>query len=86
MLEILENLPFSLLNLLDVIHYIHVYGLAHEIFVHIANAQKPHFHAHDDVTSWDGSLNFDLSTHRHPFVVYASHEGSGESAHMRRFA
>ena len=35
-----------------------------------------------DVFSKVRGLNFGLSLHQHPYFVYMSSEGSGESAHM----
>ena len=33
---------------------------------------------------WDKGLSFGLCLHLHPYFVYTSSDGSGESAHMRR--
>ena len=40
----------------------------------------PLINAHD-ITSEAGGLWFDISLHLHPYFVYASSKGSGESAH-----
>ena len=48
--------------------------------------QKPPLNVHADISSLPRGLNFSLRRHQHPFIVYASSEGSDESAHMRRFA
>ena len=63
-----------------------VNGSAHEISVLIAYAQTPPINARADVSSETRGLNFGLSLHLQPCFVYASREGSGESAHMRRLA
>ena len=61
---------------------------AHRILVRIAYAQKPHsLHWTHMVTSVEArDLSFNLSLHLHPFVVCASSEGFGESAHLRMLA
>ena len=59
-------------------------GPIHEISVLIVYAQKPHLNAHAEVSSGARGLNFVLSLHLHPYFVYASGEGSDETAHMRR--
>ena len=51
-----------------------------KILVFNTCAQKPHLNAHADITSGARDLNFDLSLHLHPYFVYASSKGSGESA------
>ena len=52
----------------------------------MAYAQTPLMNAHTDVFSGDRGLKFGLSLHLYPYFLYASSEGSGESAHMRRLA
>ena len=52
----------------------------------IAHAPKPDLNAHADLPSGVRGLNFGLSLHKHPFLLYASSEDSGESARMRRLA
>ena len=37
--------------------------------------------ANVDLSSGDRSINFGLSLHPHPYILYASIEGSGYSAH-----
>ena len=59
---------------------------AHEIRVLIAHAQRPSSNANADVSSLARVLNFSLSIHLYSYFVYASSEGSGESAHARRLA
>ena len=56
----------------------------HEILVLIVNAQKPPLNTHYDVSSEAILLNFGLSYNLHPYVVYASGEGSGEPVRMHR--
>ena len=51
-----------------------------------ACAQVPLINAHPDVFKEARGLYFGLSLHLHPYFMYASSEGSGESAHMRRLA
>ena len=46
----------------------------HEIWTHISYAQKPTISNH---------TVFCLSLYLHPYTVYASSDGSSESAHMR---
>ena len=57
----------------------------HEMVVIIAcaNAQMPKINANAGASGEHGCLNFSLSNHLHLYYVYASSEGSGESAHMR---
>ena len=50
------------------------------IVVLIVYAQKPLINDHDDVSSDARSLQFGLSLHLHLYFLYASSEGSGESA------
>ena len=58
----------------------------HDILARIAYAQTPQLNAHAEVFSGARGLNFGLSLHLHPYFVYASSEGSGESAQARRLA
>ena len=44
----------------------------------------PLINAHADATREARGLKFGLSLHLHPYFVYASTEGSGESVHMHR--
>ena len=59
-------------------------GPAHKISVLITYVKTPLrlINAHADIFSIARSLNFGLSLHLHPFFVYASSEGFGESAHI----
>ena len=50
-----------------------------EIMVRIVYAQKPLMIVHSDVCS----SSFALSFHLHPWFVYSSSEGSGESAYAQ---
>ena len=43
---------------------------------------KPPFNIHADISRVANGLNFGLSLHLHPYFVYASREGTGESAHI----
>ena len=52
----------------------------------IAYAQLPLINSRAEVSSGARGLTFGLSFHIHPFVVYASSEGSVESVHLRRLA
>ena len=52
----------------------------------IAYGQMPLLNAHADLFSWTRGLMFGLSLHLHPYFVYVSSEGCGESEHMPRFA
>ena len=56
----------------------------HEIVVLIAHAQKLPLNAQVDVSSGARGLKFGTSLYIHTYFVYASSEGSGESAHVRR--
>ena len=49
-------------------------------------AQMPLIIANVNLSSNPRHLNVGLSSHLHPYVVYASSEGSDVSAHMRRHA
>ena len=49
-------------------------------------AQELPLNAHADVFSGARGLNFGMSLHLNPYFGYASIEGSGEAAHLRRFA
>ena len=55
---------------------------------HIAHVQMPLINAHVEVSSEARGLNFDLSIHLHPYIVYVStsSDSSGESVHMHRLA
>ena len=57
----------------------------HEMLELIAYAQMPIMNAHADEYSKVRGLRFGLSLHKHPYFVFVSSEGSGQSAHMRRF-
>ena len=46
----------------------------------------PLINAHSDVSSRAMDLIFALSLHLHPYSVYVSCDGSGESEHMFRIA
>ena len=59
---------------------------AHESLVLIAFAQKPPLNAHADLHTVARGLNFGLTLHLHQNFVYASSEGSGESARLCRLA
>ena len=52
----------------------------------IAYAQVPLINAHVDISSKARGLHFGLCIHLLLYFVYASSEGSGESAHERRLA
>ena len=58
----------------------------YKILIHITCAQRPSLNAHADVTSGARDLTFGLSLHLPSCFVYASTEGAGESAHLRRLA
>ena len=49
-------------------------------------AQMLLINTHDDMISYPRGLNFILSLHLHPYFVYVSRKGSGESDHMCRLA
>ena len=49
-------------------------------------SQVPSLNAAAKVSSQALDIKFGLSLHLHPFFVYVSSEGSGESAHLRRLA
>ena len=59
---------------------------AHGTLVPIAYAQKPRFNTHADVPSRARGLKFGLSLHLHPYFMFSSSKGSGESAHWCRLA
>ena len=60
-------------------------GPAHKILVLITYAQMPLINSHADISRRaNGRLNFSLSLYLHPYFVYESSEGSGESAHLCR--
>ena len=56
------------------------------LLVLIAYAQIFHINDHSDISRVARGLNFGLSPHLHPYFVYTSSEGSGESANLRRLA
>ena len=64
-----------------------MYGPAHEIMLVIAYTQnleqKPPLNVHIDVFIGAKSLYFVPSLQLHPYYVYASSEGSDESAHAQ---
>ena len=60
-----------------------LYGPAHEILVNIANAQKPQINANVDISIGSRGLDLGLRFHLYPYFVYASSDGSEESAHMQ---
>ena len=62
------------------------YVPALEIFVLIANVQKIPLTPLADVSRRARTLNFCQSLDLHPNFIYASSQGSGESAHLRRLA
>ena len=66
------------------IWYVPTYGSVHNIFVLITYTQTPLIKAHAAITRGGNDLNFYLSLHFNPYFVYASCNGSGESAHMCR--
>ena len=45
---------------------------------HIRYAQKSPSNAHAHIAIWARGLNFYLSLHLHPYIVYMSSQGSGE--------
>ena len=55
----------------------------HDILVLIAHAQKPRLNDHADISSGARGLNFGLSLHPYPYLVYASSECSNKHARMR---
>ena len=57
---------------------------AHKILVLITSVQKPPINVHAGVSIADSGRNFGLGLHLHSYFVYASIEGSDESAHLRR--
>ena len=50
------------------------------ILVLIAYAQRPPLNAHAGVSSGSRGLTVGVSLHLHPYFMYASSEGSGQSA------
>ena len=62
-----------------------VYEPAHVILVHISYTQKPNLIAHAHVSSARGprKLTFGLRLHLHPYFLYVSRKGSGETAQRR---
>ena len=60
----------------------YAYGPVLEISFLIAYAQMPIINDHVDVSSEARCLTFGLSLHLHPHFLYASSEGSGESARL----
>ena len=63
---------------------INIYGPEHESLVLIAHAQTSPLNSHAGESSRSRFLNCSLILHLHPYFVYASSEGSVESAHMHR--
>ena len=59
-------------------------GSTHEILLLIEYEQMPSCNYHAGVPSGARGLKFALSLHLHPFVMYASSEGSGETVRMHR--
>ena len=69
----------------DHFEYIHnIYGPAHVFVSYHIYAYIPLINAATDVYSVAKGLNLGLSLYLHPYFVYVSREGSGESVHMRR--
>ena len=54
--------------------------------VHFTYAQKTHLNAYAGVSNWTRNINIGPSLHLRLYFVYASSKGSGESAHLRKFA
>ena len=61
-----------------------IYGPAPGVSLRIAYALIPLINANIDISSEARGPKFGMSLHLHPYFVYTSGEGSGESAHMRR--
>ena len=57
---------------------------AHDILLLIAYAQTPHLHlnAHAVASGWATGLKVGLCPNLHPYLVYASSEGSGASVKL----
>ena len=62
------------------------FGPAPENLVLIPYAETSTLNTHADVSSGVRVLKFGLMLHLHPYFVYASSEGYGESVHMHRLA
>ena len=64
--------------------YCGIFGLEHEILVLKACEQKPPLKVYAGVSS--GNIDFDyyLIVYLHPYFLYASCEGSVETAHLRK--
>ena len=58
----------------------------HDILLLIACAQMLQINAYVGVFSKAKGLNFGQGLHQHPYFVYMSSEGAGESTHLRRLA
>ena len=56
-----------------------IYGPANKFSVIILYAQMPLMDAHADISSKAGGLHFGLNLHLHPYYVFASREGCGET-------
>ena len=57
--------------------------LVHEMVL-VAYGQMPLIYAHAGTSTKARGINFGLSLHLHPYIVYTSGKGSGESAHTLR--
>ena len=56
-----------------------IYWPAHEFSVIILYAHMPLMDAHAGISSKAGGLHYGLNLHLHPYYVYASREGCGET-------
>ena len=56
------------------------------ILVLITCTQKPPLNPYFEISSWARGLNCGQSLNLHPYFMYASSKGSGESAHLCRLA
>ena len=65
---------------------IHICGSWSDFGTSIAYALNYTLSAHADISSGYAILNYGFGLHLHPYFVYASSDGSGESAHLRRHA
>ena len=52
----------------------------------IAYAQKPPVNVHSWLIYWEYMFYYYPGIYLHPYFVYASYEGYGEDAHLRRLA
>ena len=59
-----------------------LYGPGYEILVNITYAQKPQINAYVDISVGSKGLDLGLRFHLYPYFVFASSDGSEESAHM----